>query len=149
MSLEWIKNVIAALPGTEDVLFQKLWNERRLLFDGQKAGDAVDDWNARLIASTLRSHERLLITVPDFRPHRPAFSFATALIRHFLDSRLPVGSNPIPQSGPVLYFGSTVGIRDQLRRTGVQNLELSLAEVFSQQHISRWASGSGCPTSDA
>ena len=147
MSLEWVKNTIAALPGTEDALFQKLWNERRLLFDGQKTGDNIDDWNARLIASALRSSERLLITFPDFRPHRPAFLFATALIRHFLDSRLPIGSNTRPRSGPVLYFGSTVGIRDQLRRTGVQKPKLSFADIFSQQHISRGATGLGCATS--
>lgn len=141
MSPEWINDALAALPGTDDVLFQKLWNERRLLFDGrQGVGDAVDDCNARLVAATLRRGERLLVTLPDFHRHRPAFLFATVLIRHFLDWRRPVGTTML-RSGPVLYFGATLGIRDQLRLTSVLRLQMNLAEVFSQQDVSRGAAG--------
>ncbi len=143
MSVGWISNALAALPGTDDSLFQELWKERRLLFDKRKGvEDTVDDCSARLVAAVLRRGERLLVTLPDFQPHRPAFLFATALIRHFLDLRHPVGA-AIPRSGPILYFGLTVGIRDQLRRTSVLRLGMNLAEVFSQQDITRGAAGFG------
>ncbi len=143
MSEEWIDNALAALPGTNDALFQKLWKDQRLLFDGRSGvGDTVDYYSACLVAAALRRGERLLVTLPDFQPHRPAFLFATALIRHFLDTRSPVGA-AMPRSGPVLYFGPTVGIREQLRSTSVLRLGLNLAEVFSQQDVSRGAAGLG------
>ncbi len=149
MSPGWITNALSALPGTDDVLFQRLWNERRFLFDGGNAvGDAVDNWSARLVAGALRHRGRLLVTLPDFQHHRPAFLFATALIRDYLDSRRAVGP-AIPRSGPVLYFGPTLGIRDQLRRTSVRGLRLNLAEVFSQQDVSRGAADLGRSGSSA
>ncbi|MHB1952317.1 MAG: DISARM anti-phage system protein DrmE domain-containing protein [Sulfobacillus sp.] len=139
----WIDDALAALPGTDDALFQKLWKERRLMFDGRPGvGDTVDYYSACLVAAALRRGERLLVTLPDFQPHRPAFLFATALIRHFLDSRSPVGAK-MPRMGPVLYFGPTVGIREQLRNTSVSGLGLNLAEVFSQQDVSRGATNVG------
>lgn len=140
-AMGWINVALAGLPGTDDALFQKVWKERRLLFDGQQGvGDAVDYYSALLVAAAIRRGAPLLVTLPDFQPHRPAFLFATALIRHFLDSRSPNGAFR-PPSGPVLYFGPTVGIRDQLHRTSILQLQLNLAEVFSQEDISRGAAG--------
>jgi len=137
----WINRALVALPGGDDALFQNVWEKKRLLFDGrQGVGDIVDYNSARLVAAALRRGERLLVTLPDFQPHRPAFLFVTALIRHFLDSRRQVGI-ATPRSGPVLYFGPNVGIREQLRRAGVQGLGIDLAEVFSQQDVRRGATG--------
>jgi hypothetical protein len=139
MTLKWINNALAALPGTDDALFHKVWNGQRLLFDGKQGiGDGVDYQSARLVAAALKSSGRLAMILPDFQPHRPAFLFATAMIRHFLDTRRSTGS-PMLRSGPVLYFGSTIGIRDQLRRTSVLGLDMNLAEVFSQRDVSRGA----------
>lgn len=139
----WLNDALAVIPRTDDALFQKVWKERRLLFDGQQGvGDDVDYYSALLVAAALRRGVHLLVALPDFQPHRPAFLFATALIRHFLDSRSPNGAFR-PRSGPVLYFGPTVGIRDQLRRTSILQLELNLAEVFSQEDLSRGAEGIG------
>jgi len=141
MWTEWIKRALVALPGGDDALFQNVWEKKRLLFDGKQGGGDVVDYNsARLVAAALRRGERLLVTLPDFQPHRPAFLFATALIRHFLDSRRQVGI-ATPRSGPVLYFGPSVGIREQLRRASVQGLGIDLAEVFSQQDVRRGATG--------
>lgn len=138
-AMGWINDALAGLPRTDDALFQKVWKERRLLFDGQQCvGDAVDYYSALLVAAAIRRGAPLLVTLPDFQPHRPAFLFATALIRHFLDLRSPNGAFQ-PRSGPVLYFGATVGIRDQLRRTSILQLDLNLAEVFSQEDLSRGA----------
>ncbi len=137
----WTKRALMALPGGDDALFQNVWGKKRLLFDGrQGVGDVVDYSSARLVAAALRRGERLLVTLPDFQPHRPAFLFTTALIRHFLDSRCHVG-NATLRSGPVLYFGPSVGIREQLRRASVQGLGIDLAEVFSQHDVRRGATG--------
>jgi len=116
----WVNSALAALPGSDDALFQNLWQKNRLLFDmRQGVDDSVDYHSSRLVAAALRNNERLLVTLPDFQPHRPAFMLATALIRHFLDSRLKVGSGA-KGGGPVLYFGPNVGIREQLRRASVK-----------------------------
>jgi hypothetical protein len=144
MTLGWINEALATLPGVDDALFQKVWSEKRLLFDGkQGVGDTVDYHSACLVAAALRRGGRLALILPDFQPHRPAFLFSTAMIRHFLDSRRPNGTTTTPRRGPVLYFGSTVGIRDQLRRTSVLGLEMNLADVFSQQDVYRGATGLG------
>src|SRR5690554_5463269 len=118
---EWLKNAFQRLTGTNDALFTNIWGKNRLLFDNKQGiGDAVDFFSARLIASTLRQKKRLLIVFPDFQPHRPAFLFATALLRYFLDTRQLNASTP----HLVLYFGSHIGIREQLRRTSIQSLGL-------------------------
>lgn len=143
MSLEWMIDRLTGLPGADDTLFQNLWEGQRLMFDGQRGvADTVDYFSARLVAATLRKGDRLLISLPDFQPHRSAFLLATGLIRHFLDSRDP-SARFKPRDGPVVYLGSTVGIRDQLRRTSVVGLHLNLSEVFSQEHVRRGAVGKG------
>jgi len=137
----WINRALVALPGCDDALFQNVWENKRLLFDGRHGvGDIVDYNSARLVAAALRRGERILVTLPDFQPHRPAFLFATALIRHFLDSHRQVGIASL-RSDLVLYFGPNIGIREQLRRTSVQSLGLDLAKVFSQQDVCRSATG--------
>jgi len=134
MFLKWIKEAFDKLPGTDDALFQKLWGNSRFLFEGRHGiSDAVDYYSARLTAATIRHGGILLLTMPDFQPHRPAFLFATALIRHFLDSR----TQPVKQNNTVLYFGSSIGIREQLSRTSIQGLGVDLAHVFSQEDIHR------------
>ncbi len=137
----WINRMLTALPGTDDILFTKLWGQRKLLFDGQRGlGDVVDECSARLVAATLRRRERLLVVLPDFQPHRSAFLFATGLTRNFLDLQDSSYSHLRP-ARLVLYFGTAVGIRDQLRRTSVMGLQMSLGDVFRQQDVSRGAIG--------
>jgi len=137
MCVKWIKDALEALPGTDDALFQNVCKKSRLLFDSRYGvSDIVDYHSARLIAATLRRGGRLLLSLPDFQPHRPAFLLATALIRHFLDSRCPVGTAS-KRNDKILYFGSSIGIREQLRRTSVQGLGIPLSQVFSQQDIHR------------
>jgi hypothetical protein len=146
----WINSAFIALPGTKDALFKNLWTEKRLLFEGQRGiGDVVDDCSARLVAAALREKSVILVVLPDFQPHRPAFLFATGLIRHWYDSRSPQGEHG-SRTGPILYFGSAVGIRDQLRCTTVSNLRMNLSDVFSQKDIKRGAtSGSSGAKLDA
>lgn len=141
MTAGWVNTSLASLPGTTDSLFQKLWTEKKLLFEGQRGvADIVDECSARLVAAALKAHEPLFIVLPDFRPHRPALLFSTGLLRSWFDSRT---RSAIQHSSirPILYFGSTVGIRDQLRKTTVAQLHMSLSEVFGQRDVSRGATG--------
>lgn len=131
---DWVRRALDILPGTDDVLFDALWAKRRLVFDGSKElADTVDEFSARLVVSTLRRQERLFLVLPDYEPHRPALLFATALIRDFLDSH----TSPTLRNVPILYFGSTIGIRDQLANTTVTSLGMNLSEVFRQRDVRR------------
>jgi len=134
---KWIDRVLLELPGTDDALFQNVWGQNHFIFDGiQGIGNKVDHISACLVAATLKRREKLLLILPDLQPHRPAFLMATALIRHFLDSNHPI-SFIRSQSNTVLYFGSNIGIREQLRRTSIHGLRLDLASVFSQDNVLR------------
>lgn len=122
-----------------------LYAERRLVFEGSShLADSFDERSARLVAAGFCRRERLLVILPDTREHRPALLLATGLIRQLLDSRKQSSSHP----RPVLYFGSAVGIRNQLSRTSVKGLGSSLREVFRQCDLTRGFGNSiaGCPT---
>jgi hypothetical protein len=136
MSMGWISEILATLPAADDVFFYKLWAERRLMFDGlHSVGDVVDECSTRLVATALKNRKSLLVVLPDSQPHRPAYLLATALISNWLDTR---SQSNIPPA-PILYFGAEIGIRDQLRRTTIKKLDMSLSDVFSQKDISRGA----------
>ncbi|MGD1154011.1 MAG: hypothetical protein ABR911_14210 [Syntrophales bacterium] len=142
MTAGWINNALAALPGTDDTLFYNLWVKRRLLFDKQHgSADMADECCARLVVAALRQRGRLIIVLPDYQPHRPAFLFASALIRYWLDSCAQMTTSATPPDN-VLYFGSAIGIREHLRRTSVTGLQMNLSDVFEQQDFSRGAMGS-------
>ena len=140
---EWLNRALSGLPGSNDALFKGVWDKHRLLFNNmQGVGDSIDYHSARLVSATLKTSKQLLVTLPDFKPHRPAFLLATALIRHFLDSRVQEGAI-LPQVGPILYFGANIGIRQQLCCVSIQGLGINFAQVFSQYDIRRGASGIG------
>ncbi len=121
----------SGLPRSADDFFVKLWHEGRLQFSGRSGcPDRFDEMSARLVCATLHQRERLLIILPDRVPRRPALLFATGLIMHGLD-QMKVSQF----GGQVLYFGSTIGIRDQLGNVRVG--DLTLDAVFPQVHLIR------------
>src|ERR1043165_222179 len=130
MSWEAIDSLFSSLPGCADELLMRL--RSRIRFDGRSASDTIDEHSARLVCATLTRNSQLFLALPDSRPRRPALLFATGLIRHWLDSRRVRRTE-----GPVLYFGTTVGIRDHLARTTLQGMRSTLAEVFRQQDLTR------------
>lgn len=135
MFWSWLAEAFALLPGCNDGLFKKLWLWKRLKFNNQGV-DGIDEHSARLVCATLSRRDRLFLLLPDFQPRRPALLFATALIRYWYDSQYPQPScDSDLNNHRVLYFGSTVGIREQLQQVTVE--ELNLAEVFRQQQIGR------------
>ena len=133
--MDWtrIQEQFTSLPGCTDVLFHKLWDDKRLRFDGRGyRADIVDEYSARLVCAALTRGRSLLIVLPDSALHRPALLLATGLIREWIDNRQSPGHR-----GPVLYFGTTVGIREQLRHTSIQGMRIDLADVFRQHDLGR------------
>lgn len=133
MWTEWVNRASEAIPGSNDALRNVLEKNRLIFNDEHEVGDKVDYHCARLIANAIRKRTKLMISLPDLKPHRPAFLFATALIRDFLDSY----RQPTDNKRPVLYFGANIGIREQLQKTSIKGLGINLSEVFSQRDIRR------------
>jgi hypothetical protein len=134
MTLESISKAVSNLPGTQRSPFKYLWDEPRLTF-GAKADkpDQVDEISAHVLVAALANGSNLCILLPDYEPRRPAFLLATALI-----ALQPITTDEkINTQQIVLYCGSTVGIREQLKQTEVKGAGLDLAGAFRQQNVSR------------
>jgi hypothetical protein len=151
---DWLTQAFSNLPRSRDPFFRRLWGEGLLRFNqpGQ-IPDGLDEWSARLVCAGLERRQQLFILLPDFQPRRPALLFATGLIMCALDHlrileatlRVREGNTreqedgnvaqPIP-AYRVLYFGSTVGIRQQLGQIELQGRlrkQLNLADVFQEE----------------
>ena len=133
-----VDEALSVLPGCDDELFERLWVARGLSFAGANRGpDSFDEYSARLVCANCTANGNLLVVLPDDLAHRPALLFATALIRYWVDSqKTPDASSPTLYR-PVLYFGSAVGIREQLPRVRVRNRRLDLSEMFQQEDAGR------------
>lgn len=134
--MDWIAGAFGELPGCDDDLFKRLWVEGRLKYvgDGSPQPDVVDASNARLVCATLRKQSRTVVLLPDEEPRRAALLLATAVLRHWIDHR----DQPIGQSRPVIYFGSEVGIREQLRHVQVVGgARINLGDVFERRDLVR------------
>lgn len=133
-----VDEALAALPGCGDDLFDRLWVKRGMRFElSPRETDSFDEYSARLVCASFASvaNKNLFVVLPDNLPHRPALLFATALIRYWYDSRPPSGQSGSTVHPPVLYFGSAVGIREQLAHVRVRNSNVNLAEVFRQADV--------------
>jgi hypothetical protein len=133
----WINDTFGRLPGCDDELFARIWNECGLVYGGRSdVSDAVDTYSARLICAALTRRQRIFLLLPDDKPHRPALLFATALLRDWWDSlnTLPESPHQVPT---VLYFGTTTGFRTQLGQTAIRSANFSLADVFHQDDLGR------------
>lgn len=143
-----IEKTLLGLPGCNDDLFRRLWTERGLSFaSSEQAVDYFDEYSARLVCASCKLNQNLFIVLPDNSPRRPALLFATALVRSWYDTlqgeQEPGGSEP----PPVIYFGTAIGIRQQLASVTVGSTGLNLSEVFSQDDLSRQGSGVGASRS--
>ncbi|MCD6506490.1 hypothetical protein J7M22_07660 [Candidatus Poribacteria bacterium] len=134
---QWLDEAFFVLPRSNELFFQRLWQEGRLNIDPSLGSpDIIDERSARLICATLHRRERLLIVLPNASPHRPPLLFATGLLMYALDTI--GGDRNICGAfgrGLVLYFGSTVGIRQHLVQTKAGRI--NLASVFPQVYRTR------------
>ncbi len=127
----WLEKVFTSLPRMNKEEYNAIWQNRGLRFNKQgKQADLVDEISARFIANALYEKQQLLIVLPDYMSHRGPLLFATALL---LESMYRIRSHM--QGGQVLYFGSTVGIREHLSNIYINNL--CLASVFVQANMQR------------
>lgn len=117
------------LPGVNTEVFRKIWGEQRLVYQKQQHADLADERSARLITAAVVQKRSLFVVLPDEKPHRPAFLLSTALITLWWHSR---NGHHRPHALTVLYFGSNVGIREQLRDTSISGLKEDLGSVFEQ-----------------
>lgn len=128
---EWLASNFAQLPKVGTDTYKAIWSRGILRFSSQKIQpDLVDELSARLVCTALAEKQLLLISLPDYAPHRPAFLFATALL---IDGIERYRANS--RGGNVLYFGSTVGIRDHISQVQVNRLPLD--SVFPQAQLQR------------
>ncbi len=133
-----VDQALLSLPGFGDDLFDRLWVKRGMSFEpSQHKADSFDEYSARLICANFSGgvNKNLFIVLPDNLSHRPALLFATALVRRWYDSRSQSGQTSTTVHPPVLYFGSAVGIREQLAHVRIRNSKVNLAEVFRQGNL--------------
>lgn len=137
----------ASLPPGDDPLFVKIWLEDRLRTGTPpEPGDAYDEATARVVSAAVRGRRSLVVLTPDARPARAPLLLATALLREWFDRILR--GVPEVERKRILYFGTSVGIRDQLSAATIEGLggTLRLADVFVQRHLGRTAKSSSSRT---
>ncbi len=141
-----VDRALLGLPGCGDDLFDRLWVKRGMSFEpSQHTADSIDEYSARLICANFSggANKNLFVVLPDNLLHRPALLFATALVRRWYDSRPQPGQMNTVVHPPVLYFGSAVGIREQLAHVRIRNSDVNLAEVFRQGDVGSRGSAVG------
>jgi hypothetical protein len=129
-----LPKIFRTLPSYSDELFKALWLNKKLGYSDINRIDQIDVCNAQLICEAIRRNDRLLITLPDFSPHRPALLFATTLLSHVPALAYARSDN---QSSNVLYFGNSIGIREQLKKVRIVGKSMVLGDVFNQTNITR------------
>ena len=123
-----------SLPGVNTKVFRRIWGEKQFLYQKRHGPDSTDDRSARLITAAVAQKQSLFVVLPDEEPRRPAFLLSTALITLWWHGR---ESRHAAHQPCLLYFGSHVGVREQLRNTSIGGWKLDLASVFDQTLISR------------
>lgn len=125
----WMATGLSKLQQTDEQYFQ--WLEQNLLFTGKKF-DLIDKCNSVIVYSALRNNNQLLTVFPDKKMSRPALLFATSLMLKWIDC-----SKKSIRNSHVLYFGSTIKIRNQLGNIKLKNSRISLDHFFPQIHLIR------------
>lgn len=119
--LSWMTPYLDVLPRSDDLIFTEVWQHNRFSFMNQPTvGDEMDLWSARLVCAAMHENKRLLLVLPDRAPHRPALLFASCLVMDALDAII----DPDVEPNKVVYFGTTIGIREQLGAVKVGDLAL-------------------------
>ncbi len=133
----WLGNVLRETPtGACDGLVNQLWVERRIELAGP-AGlvqiNAMDEIVSRLAVAAWGRSLPVLITLPDSTDTTAALALATLLLCHWWKCR----ETAMPAARPVLYLGTSIGIRDDLGKVTLRDLGLQLSDVLGQQDLSR------------
>ncbi|MBE2184478.1 MAG: hypothetical protein IAE89_13700 [Anaerolineae bacterium] len=119
--LGWLTPFADVIPRSDEPLFTELWGNSRFSYNTSKSLiDQVDLWSAKTVCAAMYLNKPLLIVLPDRSPQRAPILFASCLVMDALDGMFFQDS----EHHKVIYFGTSVGIREQLSSVSVGDLYL-------------------------
>ncbi len=124
---------LAETASCERPLVDQLWSAGRLQQNPPRPLDKIDELAARLASTAVARRVSCSLILPSARPDRGPLLFATALLTHWWKNR--VSSGPGLAAGPVLYVGSSAGVRTALERTAFRGGEITLGQFFGQNEV--------------
>jgi len=132
----WIASALGDLPSQKAHAFTSIWSRRLLTVNGGKdTCDSIDEFSSSLIWSALTNAQNLLVVLPDLAEHRSSILLATGLIYSWLH---PSSTHPFPSRRErVVYFGTHVGIREQLASVRLSSWQMRFSEAFPQYNRGR------------
>jgi hypothetical protein len=144
----WIEQACKDLPAQKAHAFRSIWDRGLLTVNGGKTVcDMTDQQSSALVWSALEREQRLLVVLPDFAEHRRAVLLATGLLYSWLHPRSVHASASYRQR--VVYFGTHIGIREQLASVRLSSWQMKFSEAFPQYNLGRLgtsvATGSRAP----
>lgn len=126
-----IEESFERLVGFEKSVISPVWQKNKLKFLGDNSQlDSYDEQNTKLAYCAIRERQQLLIIQPDYKLHRGAVLLASCIV---IEGIKRIRENT--RGGQVLYFGTTVGIREHLNNIEIGDLNLST--VFPQARVQR------------
>jgi hypothetical protein len=132
MTWSWLDSGLAALAKKHNPLLDQLRQQGKIrLAPVLGSVDCVDIHSAALVGAALSRRQSICIVLPDDDPRRPALLFSYAVMCHWWKTK------DLTVRRPILYCGTTPGIREQLGRVAIAGLGSSLAGVFDQTHLTR------------
>lgn len=138
--LEFVSGLREVLRGTPAIgcgeILDQLWGEPKIQLLGPRGSlpiDAIDEIVARLAVAAWARRGPVLIALPDDADSGPALALATLLLCFWWKSREASPS----YARPVLYLGTTVGIRDDLSKVTVRGLGLRLSDTLGHTDLTR------------
>lgn len=134
--LSWLLAALRSAPGGNSHLISSLLIDGRLRLTGlssPRGPDRVDEIVARLAVLAQTKGTPVLFVLPDDAPTRPVSMLATLLLAYWWDRRQAGGLG----TQPILYLGTDIGIREDLRHATVRDLGLQLAETLGQTDLGR------------
>lgn len=128
---EWLINQVSSLPVNNIPAYKAILERGNWKFSESKISlDIVDCISLSIALSTKLNHSQIFISFPDKKYYRGPLLLATPLI---IDGVERVQSQK--GGGKVLYFGATIGIREDLSKISINNL--SLGSIFPSSRVNR------------
>lgn len=139
----WVHQSCKSLPAHGALAFRSIWDKTLLAINGVAIPhDLIDEESSALVWSALQRDQRLLVVLPDFAKHRRAILLATGLIYSLLDLRND-GHAAATCRHRVVYFGTHLGIREQLASVRLRHSQMKLSDAFPQYNLGRLGTSVG------
>jgi hypothetical protein len=132
----WMEHACKDLPAQQAHAFRSIWDRGLLTVNGGKTVcDITDQQSSAMVWSALERDQRLLVVLPDFGEHRRAVLLATGLVYSLFHPRCVHASASYRQR--VVYFGTHIGIREQLASVRLRSWQTKFSDVFPQYNLGR------------